>query len=235
MTRRKLSDEVLDRLLEMLEGGAIQAGEYLPSERELMQRFGVGRPAVREAMQALAGMGLIQISHGERSRVNRIDAQVVMEQVDRSMQHLLILSPEVVDHLREARLMFETGMVRLAALRARAADVETLEEAWARQREACGDASRFVAADMEFHVTIAGISGNPVFVAVSRALLQWLFERYPNMLRVPGVEDLTLNEHRSILDAIARGDEAAATRALVAHLTRADPRYATSGMVTARV
>ncbi len=52
--RRKLSDEVFDRLKRMIMSGEARPGQTLPSERELMDRFGVGRPAIREAMQALA-------------------------------------------------------------------------------------------------------------------------------------------------------------------------------------
>ena len=62
IVRRKLSDEVLDRLKSMIASGELSPGDEMPSERELMARFQVGRPAVREAMQALAGMGLVAIS-----------------------------------------------------------------------------------------------------------------------------------------------------------------------------
>ena len=51
--RRKLSHEILDRLLARITQGELAAGDHLPSERDLMSQYGVGRPAVREAMQAL--------------------------------------------------------------------------------------------------------------------------------------------------------------------------------------
>ena len=223
--RRKLADEILDRLLQLIERGEVEPGGFLPSERELMARFGVGRPAVREALQALAGMGLIQIQHGERARRTSLGPRTVLEQIDRSVRHLLQTSPELREHLREARLMFEAGMVRLAARHATREHVAALRDALARQADARGHAARFVSADIAFHNTIAAVSGNPIYAAVSQSLLQWVFELYPRLLRVPGVEDLTLREHEAVLDAIACHDEERAVRALTAHLLRSNPRY----------
>lgn len=51
--RRKLSHEVRDRLLDMIQTGELKEGDKMPSEHDLMERYGVGRPAVREALQAL--------------------------------------------------------------------------------------------------------------------------------------------------------------------------------------
>ena len=71
ITRRKLSHEVLDRLVAAIQRNEFPPGAKLPSERELMTRFGVGRPAIREAVQALNQMGLVRNAHGERSRNNQ--------------------------------------------------------------------------------------------------------------------------------------------------------------------
>jgi DNA-binding FadR family transcriptional regulator len=227
--RRKLSDEILDRLLQLIEQGEVEPGGFLPSERDLMARFGVGRPAIREALQALAAMGIIQIQHGERSRRVSLGPQTVLEQIDRSVRYLLQTSPELRGHLREARLSFEAGMVRLAAHNAKASDITSLRAALERQRAAAGDAAQFVAADIAFHNAIAAVSGNPIYVAVSQALLQWVFELFPRLLRVPGVEDLTLEEHEAVLNAIFAHDEDGAARALAAHLLRSNPLYESRG------
>ena len=82
IVRKKLSDEVFARLKHMIETGELKAGDDMPSERELMERYGVGRPAIREAMQALAGKGLVEISQGERAKVLRITAETIIRLVD---------------------------------------------------------------------------------------------------------------------------------------------------------
>src|SRR5947208_749560 len=66
--RRKLYQEVVDRLMERIRSGEIAPGAQLPSERELMEIYGVGRPAIREALQTLERSGIVEIVHGERAR-----------------------------------------------------------------------------------------------------------------------------------------------------------------------
>ena len=93
IVRRKLSDEVFVRLKRMITSGELQPGDEMPSERELMERFGVGRPAIREAMQALSSMGLVAISHGERAKVLQLTAQSIFRQVDvRGQDHAVVIA-----------------------------------------------------------------------------------------------------------------------------------------------
>jgi DNA-binding FadR family transcriptional regulator len=223
--RRKLSSEVRDRLLAWLASGELQPGDRLPSERELMARFSVGRPAIREALQSLESAGLIEISHGERARVAEVDARAVISQIGDTARQLLKTDAAALQELREARLMFEAGMVRSAARRAKPEDVARLGAILATQREAVGNVSDFVRADMAFHKAIAEISGNRICVAVSEAMLDWLFEFRREMLRVPGAEKITLSEHKRILDRIRAHDEEGAVKAMTDHLTRSNKRY----------
>ena len=226
IVRRKLSAEVVDRLCKLIEDGEIRPGAQLPSERELMIRFGVGRPAIREGMQALERMGLIAITHGERARVTEPTAFGMIAQLDHAARHLLATSPQSLEHLKEAREFFEVGMVREAAARAKAADVGALQAALEGQRVLLGGNLRaFVAADMEFHTAIAAITGNPVFEATSRAMLQWLSRFHSGVLRWKGHEHVTLEEHQQILERIAAGDADGAAAAMRDHLRRTRSIY----------
>ncbi len=225
IVRRKLADEVRERLLEMIRSQDLRPGDRLPSERALMERFQVGRPAVREAMQWLSTAGLIEIHHGERARVAVPDQRRVFGQVGETMLQLLQTSPQTLEHLKEARMLFELGMVRQAAERATLADLTRLEEALERQRSLIEDIPAFVKADMAFHTAMAAVSGNSVCVMLSEAMLDWLFHFRRDLLRIPGSEFITLAEHEGLLAAIAAHDAARAEQAMREHLTRANERY----------
>jgi len=225
VSRRKLSDEVLDRLLRLIESGSIRPGDQLPSERELMGVYRVGRPAVREALQSLEQMGMIMINHGERARVISPTPDTFFEQLKPTARHLLSSSPETLENLKQARLMFEQAMVRLAVANASTDDIERLREGLKQLAGAPHGTPAFIAADMLFHETIASISGNPLFAAISKAMLDWLQQFSLEIVHKPGRESITVTEHEAILERIAARDEEGAVNAMRAHLTRANELY----------
>lgn len=220
IVRRKLSDQVFDRLPDLISFGELPPDAPLPSERDLMERFGVGRPAVREALQHMQSMGLITISHGERSRVNMLSADSVLGRVDDMARMLLALEPGQLEQLKDARRMFECGLVRVAAQSATPADLKDLRDLIDRQRARIGNAAEFVSLDMAFHTRIAAISGNLILVATSQSMLRWLFQYHGVLLHWSGKEEVTLPEHHKIAELIGQGPPDAAVRAMQAHLDR---------------
>jgi len=229
--RRKLYQEVVDRLMQRIEAGTLAVGDQLPSERELMEVYGVGRVAVREALQEMARSGIVEISHGERARVVVPTAKLLMGQVAEGAKHLLRMQPETLDHLKEARLFLETGMVRMAAERATPQDIERLQQRLEEHRASMVNLDQFLKRDMLFHREIATITGNPIFSATVEAMFNWASEYYQSIVRAPGAEDLTLREHQAIVDAIAAHDPDKAARAMRDHLTRANALYQQVGVV----
>ena len=225
IARRKLYQEVQDRLLQRINAGEIRPGDQLPSERELMEFYGVGRVAVREALQELSRSGIVEISHGERARVVVPTAHLLIRQMAEGTRHLLRMQPQMHDHLKEARLFLETGMVRLAAERATPEDVALLRECWQRHQDAIQDLTHFIERDMQFHREIARISGNPIFPAIVEAMFGWANEYYRSIVRAPGAEDVTLAEHERIVQAIEQHNPDAAEQAMRDHLTRVNELY----------
>jgi DNA-binding FadR family transcriptional regulator len=226
--RRKLSQGVLEKLQERMNAGEFPAGSLLPSERQLMEYFQVGRPAVREALQDLQRLGLVRITHGEGARVVAPTAQGILDRIAGTAEHFLATSPRSLDYLKEARLFFEMGMVRLVAARATPQDIETLRDIVAEQAAAGDDFADFLKTDMLFHRSIAAILGNPIFVALSEAMLQWLSKYHVGLVRKAGREKLTMAEHTLIVDRIAAHDVESAAAAMLTHLTRAQDLYAST-------
>lgn len=225
VTRRKLSDQVADHLLEQVQAGQLAPGTQLPSERELMEGYGVGRPAVRQALQSLESMGLITINHGERARVAEFNERTLFGQIGRSARYLLNTSPGTLEHLKEARLGFEVGAVRIAIERASDVELVELKHILEQHKTVKDDPPRFLECDMAFHKKIAALTHNPIYAAVSEAMLDWLAEFHIGLVRAPGVEDVTLSEHEKIYECIAARDAEAAARAIGDHITRASSRY----------
>lgn len=225
IARRKLSHEVLDRLLPRIRSGEFAVGALLPSERDLMTGLGVGRPAVREALQALERMGLVSIVHGEGARVLPLNAGKVIAQISDSAMHLLAGSSDLLEHLKEARLHFEIAMIRTAAERATAAQIEHLRALLDEHKASLAHPQRFLETDMAFHHGIAEISGNAIYKAVSQAMLEWLEQFHHEAVRAPGAEKTSLNEHVKMFQCIAAHDPDGAAKVLTLHLKRANKHY----------
>ncbi len=138
---------------------------------------------------------------------------------------MLAQSIDSLEHLKNARIFFERGIAREAALKATPQDVADLKAIVDRQRASLGEADAFISADMEFHIRIAKISGNPIFVGLSEAMLAWLREYHTHMLIWTGKENFTLVEHEEILDRIAANDADGAEGAMRHHLERSRDLY----------
>jgi len=223
--RRRLYQEVMDRVIRMIEEDGLLPGDPLPAERDLSERYGVGRPAVREALQNMARMGLLRLVQGERARVAAPTFANLLSTMSITTSGILRTSDKGLAELKEARLLFEITMVRLAVAQATDADIEALAARLDDHRASLPDHTRFLQCDMRFHREIARITGNSIFPSLSEALMGWLAEFYRDLVRIPGTEQLTLQEHAAILAAIRARDADAAERAMRDHLTRANALY----------
>ena len=225
--RRKLYEQVTNGLLDYIQSEKLKPGDQLPSERQLMTWFEVGRPTVREALQNLERLGFVTISHGERARISDLDFRSVFEQMGVTTQYLLGSSEKMMGEMKEARLLFEIQMVRRAAEIAADDDITNLRDIVAKQATARADrnAVKFMQWDMRFHTGIASVGSNSIYPAISLAILSWLQKFYIDQLRVSGSEALTIEEHEAVVAAIEQHDPDAAEAALAAHLNRSNALY----------
>ncbi len=222
--RRKLHEEVAARIEAAIVSGRYAPGDQLPSERELMEYYGVGRPAVREALLSLEKMGLVAIQSGERARVTRPTPKVLVEQLSGAARHLLA-APGGVHHFQQARMLFETGLARHAAEHAGPDDIARLEAALAANRDALDDLEEFNATDVAFHYVLAMIPGNPIFTALHEAMVHWLTEQRTTSLRNPGAAEGAYRFHERIFRGVEARDPEAAEAAMRDHLREVERLY----------
>ncbi len=215
--RRRLYEEVASRIEVSILNGDYKAGDQLPSERELMLQFGVGRPAIREALFALQKMGLLAVSSGGPARVTAPTPAVVVNSLSGAARHLLS-APDGVRSFQDARLFFEIGLARHAAEHATDADLQDLNQALESNRRTVGDVRRFEQTDVEFHYVLAVIRRNPIFTAIHAAMAEWLVEQRHITLSRPGQNEIAYRAHAAITKAVSAGDPDRAERLMRAHL-----------------
>jgi len=222
IVRKKLGDLVFEKIRLQIENGELKPGDDLLPERELMKQFGVGRPAVREALQLLHSKGLIIVSHGERRKVAKLNASDVFRQVDDVARLLLAQQPTSLSNLIQLRKLFEIGVIELAAKKCRAVDIDSLNDMLGKQAEHLGNSQAFIQLDIAFHTRIAAISGNDLLKVVSETILSWIFEYDSSLQECSGKAETTLQEHKKIIDCLAKNDRQGAVRTMRTHLDRSE-------------
>jgi len=120
--RKTICDEIVDQIKQMIRCGEIKPGERLPGERELAAMFNVGRSSVREAILVLSSTGLVRKS----SEGTFINDKFDLSYLDST--YSLLLNEKDYAELYEARKLIETITVELAAKKADAEDINSLEE-----------------------------------------------------------------------------------------------------------
>jgi GntR family transcriptional repressor for pyruvate dehydrogenase complex len=222
--RRRLYEEVERRLEDEITSGRLKAGDTIPSERDLMQRYGVGRPAIREAVLSLRNKGLLRVGAGERTRVSRPTIDAIVEGVSGPVR-LMLADPQGIRDLQHARRFFECALARQAAAEANAAEVARLRIRLDANRAAMNDPSAFERTDVEFHYELAQIAGNPIFSSLHQATVGWLTQQRTVSLMQPGAMRAARAFHQRIFDAIAAHDPDAAEREMCAHLESVERYY----------
>lgn len=224
IAKTKLSDAVADELENMIRTGELMVGDPLPSERDLMETFAVGRPSIREALAKLARKGLVRIRSGERTLVTRPSPDAIIGELS-VMSKDFLSQPGGIKYFNQLRKFFETSLVRYAAEFAEPSDLEELEAALELNRTSVGNEDLFKKTDVNFHRVIARIPRNPIFEAISTALADWVVTERPTIDDEADGHEKSVAEHSLIFQAIAAHDVEAAERAMTMHLNFVNERY----------
>lgn len=222
--RKKLFEHVASHLEAQILAGKLLPGDQLPPERDLQANFGVGRPAIREALIALQKAGLVELTNGARARVTMPTATHIFTGMAPAVRQLLS-TDDGQHHFQRARMFFEIGLVRGAARDAAQENLEALALALAENQKAIGNRDEFTRTDVAFHLEIARIADNPIFLALHDQISDWLREQRIVTLAEPGQEVTACQAHKAILDAIVARDPDRAENAMRQHLQQLSETY----------
>ncbi len=212
---KRISDLVFEQLRDLIFKGRIKPGEQLMTERELAENLNVSRPTVREAINRLVTLRLLEHRQGQGTFVVSPSAEKnslgVPQDQDVNLADLL-----------EVRLGLECNAVMMAARRATEEDIRDLEKSlrdMESQIEAGGLGSN---ADVAFHMAIAYATKNMVQIHIMKSFYDLLFYGIKSSLQYLYTEPATLEiitrHHNNIFNAIRDRNPDAAYSAMRKHI-----------------
>jgi DNA-binding FadR family transcriptional regulator len=213
---------VVEDLGTAIVSGRQAEGTLLPGDSDLIERYGVSRTVLREALKTLSAKGLVQAKARIGTRVRKRSDWNLFDP-DVLIWHARIGFPrEFLVHLGEMRMAIEPEGAALAANRRTSEQLETMWR-WAQQMSAAGIVMEdFVQADLGLHLSIAEAAGNPFFHSISTLIEVALVDMLTASSPVESAESLALSvaQHRAVVEAIEAHDGAAARIAMQAVVQR---------------
>lgn len=224
---KKLSEEIVEQIKQLISRGDLNPGQRIPSERELASFLGVSRPSVREAIMVLEAMGFLESRQGGGTYVRSL-ADVTM--ADPLANMVERRDPQMLHALTEVRIGLETWSAYLAAKRASDDEINKLRELYATMEEQAKNGGWDAEVDCEFHLTITAASHNTLQVHILDTI-QNLFQAtimvaLSEFYTKEGYVKLLLNHHREIMEAIAARDPERARDRMMEHLTLVEEKLA---------
>lgn len=216
-TRTNLSQSVTDELLRLISEGELRPGDRLPTERGLMEMFGVGRNTVREAVQSLVAMGIIEVRPRVGATIKPVKGRGAVDALALST----LLDGRTAIDIHEFRLVMEVEIAARAAERATAEQIEAIREAAARYSYAADNRLLTYREDIAFHQRIAEASGNSIYSHVLSTVSELLISTRRETDHVPGAVERARREHDAIYEAIRDRDAARAESTMRQHIESA--------------
>jgi GntR family transcriptional repressor for pyruvate dehydrogenase complex len=215
--------QIADEIRAMIVSGQLAEGDSLGREPELVERFGVSRPSLREALRILEADGLITVVRG-------VYGGVVVHQPDQRMTARtgsLVLRARNVSlaDVFEARSLLEPLAVRrIAGRKNRTAAVAELRGLIVQEEKAIEEPERFGYANAAFHERLMGLGGNQTLAVVTEMLTEIVVRSVTEVSKGDGsaesvaVRRRGLRSQRRLLELMEAGDAAAAEEHWRSHM-----------------
>lgn len=210
-------EAVAQQIMALIVDGTWSPGDKLPPEQELMEKLQVGRTSVREAIRALALVGLLVTQQGRGTFVSETFSGFVHAVAGWSP----LVGDRDLTKIMEVREPLEVIAAGLAAQRVTMEHIASMEQAVADFERNAGDAETQAEADLRFHAAISQAAGNPVLSRIIASLRGLMEESIVVATRVTaeqGTVDETIAGHREVLEAIRNQHPESARQAMQKHM-----------------
>ena len=217
--RERVYEQIVEQIQQLICDKVLSPGDQLLPERQLAEKLGVSRAALREALTVLVSRGLIEVTPGGGAHVRESSIQDLVD----PLAAVMLKERENVFDLIEARIILEIGAVKLAAARADKGDQYEIREAALESNERMRSGNIADDPDVEFHLAIARAAHNPLLLNMMSMVSSLDRELYgPSTRRIlenPGRVELFAEQNLAICAAIEDRDAELAGRLMSEHLS----------------
>jgi GntR family transcriptional repressor for pyruvate dehydrogenase complex len=221
VTKISISEEIAKQIMDLISSGDLQPGQRLPSERELCEDFGASRSSLREALRCLSIVGVLNARVGEGTSV-AVDGEKFLRKI---IEWRMITERHDIENLLKVRTALEGVSAADTALRGTEEDIEKLRKLLAKMKTSLKNEKAFAALDLEFHLTLANVSGNTLLSDLISLIRSQVAKALHMVLHLPNAIPLSHKEHTVVFEAIERHDPEAARKAMHDHLEAHLQRY----------
>ncbi|NEZ70441.1 FadR family transcriptional regulator [Clostridium botulinum] len=215
INRSTLVGQVTAQIENMIESGLWKVGEKIPAEPELMNKFDVSRNTLREAIQSLVHVGMLETRQGIGTIVksNSNLGMALEKKIQKS---------DLLETL-EVRLALEREAAQLAAERREVEDLEQIETCLKKCKIAAenNDSLQFIKMDIDFHKAIVQATHNKIFIELYEHITDSLQSSVDKVMGIKNTTSFENEIHHSLLQAIKTGDTKLAVESVNEYLNKA--------------
>jgi GntR family transcriptional regulator, transcriptional repressor for pyruvate dehydrogenase complex len=225
---KKIYEEIVEQISQLLENGSLKPGDKLLSERELAEKLRVSRASVREALRALEMMGFVEIRSGGGTFIKETSAEGIIQ----PLAMFISIEKGAFFEIYEIRKIFETAAAHLAAERATPMDLAKIEDDLERMKAVMAEDDSEKGEDMDtaFHYSIAEATQNVWLLrllnTISDSIHKTVSVARRQLYMTPGHPQILMEQHTKIYEAIRDKNPNLAEKAMLEHLNFAEDAMA---------
>lgn len=202
LDKKDIREQVFDQLLSQITTGKWKPGEKIPSENELTSIMGVRRISVREAIQKLAAMDLVETYRGKGTFVKEFTTNNYLK----SLTPMLLMTPGDILFVVEYRRILEVGIIDLYTRNTTERDIVFLSRTLDKMKQYYRtNLKKYTKYDLEFHMKLYEMTGNPFIIKISNLIYDILSAAMKEAVTERGAEE-GIDFHSKMLEYIKTGD-----------------------------